>query len=145
MLCRKYYKDYGVAIKGMVIHDEINPTTFDEEVDQTLPLEYVIKEDPELQSMLKQVNARIWAFTNANYPIICKPDIEAYEKALKDSGTHPGTKCYLVDDSTRNIITAKEMGWVGIHCWPGESEVGDYHIEKIHDLFKVVPELQRSN
>ncbi|KAJ1673957.1 suppressor of deletion of TFIIS [Spiromyces aspiralis] len=162
-LCLHYYVEYGLAIRGLIKFHHKN-------VDLSLPLEDILKDDPVLRDMLERIDARIWAFTNANLPhaqrvlkclgishliegitycnysevnFPCKPGKDAYLRALEHSGAKPGQKCYLVDDSAKNIIVAREMGWTGIHCTPTHSDVGNHQIGYIHDLLKVVPELEK--
>jgi pyrimidine and pyridine-specific 5'-nucleotidase len=41
----------------------------DEKVDGSLPIEEILKPDPELCSMLEQLKTRKWAFTNAGLDV----------------------------------------------------------------------------
>ncbi|WFD01224.1 hypothetical protein MYAM1_003986 [Malassezia yamatoensis] len=64
----RYYKEYGLAIRGLVKHHTIDPMDYDEKCDRSLPLEQVLKPDPQLIQLLQQIDqrkVRIYALTNA--------------------------------------------------------------------------------
>ena len=57
--------------------------------------------------------------TYCNYSEIefpCKPEIAAYEKAMREAGIADPRKCYLIDDSLNNVKVAKSLGWKSIYC-----------------------------
>jgi len=54
----EYYQKYGLAIRGMVLHHGVDPDHFDLNVDQSLPLESVLKPDFELRKMLKKMKMK---------------------------------------------------------------------------------------
>lgn len=68
-LHHQYYKDYGLAIEGLVRFHNINPLEYNKEVDDALPLESILKPDPELRAMLLSIDRtkvkKLWLFTNA--------------------------------------------------------------------------------
>jgi len=41
----------------------------------------------------------------------CKPEPEFFKNALKIAGVSDPSKCYFIDDSKKNVIAAKELGW----------------------------------
>ncbi|KAL8691215.1 MAG: hypothetical protein Q9218_003511 [Villophora microphyllina] len=129
MLHQKYYKDYGLAISGLVKHHKVDPLEYNREVDDALPLDGLITPNPELRKMLESLDTskvKPWLFTNAYFthgqrvvkllgiedlfegmtfcdysklPFICKPHREMYEKAEAEAGA-PSTKdCYFVGKS----------------------------------------------
>ena len=53
-LHQKYYKDYGLAIEGLSRHHKIDPLVFNREVDDALPLDELLKPDPELRTILER-------------------------------------------------------------------------------------------
>ncbi|KAI9657257.1 MAG: hypothetical protein M1831_004446 [Alyxoria varia] len=65
----RYYKDYGLAIEGLVRHHKLeDPLSYNREVDDALPLEKALSPDPELRKLLMEFDtskARLWLFTNA--------------------------------------------------------------------------------
>ncbi|BGP58023.1 hypothetical protein JCM8202_001739 [Rhodotorula sphaerocarpa] len=63
-----YYKEYGLAIRGLVRHHKVDPLDYDKNCDASLPLETVLSVDPELQRLLADVDrekCHVWALTNA--------------------------------------------------------------------------------
>ncbi|ODV85341.1 hypothetical protein CANARDRAFT_199459 [[Candida] arabinofermentans NRRL YB-2248] len=66
----KYYKEYGLAIEGLVRIHKIDALEYNKVVDDALPLEQILKPLPQLRQMLidlKQAKkiGRLWLFTNA--------------------------------------------------------------------------------
>ncbi|KAL7751038.1 putative suppressor of disruption of TFIIS [Sorochytrium milnesiophthora] len=111
----RYYREYGLAIRGLVRHHQIDADDYDIRVDGSLPLEEVLQPDPELRTILHKLKPDIkkWVFTNAyvrhakrvlkilgiedcfdgmtycDYlaqDFNCKPDRSFYEQALADAG-----------------------------------------------------------
>ncbi|KAF8845849.1 pyrimidine 5-nucleotidase [Paxillus ammoniavirescens] len=67
-LHHKYYTEYGLALRGLARHHDIDPLDFDRNCDGTLPLEQYIKPDPKLRKLfehLDRTKVRVWALTNA--------------------------------------------------------------------------------
>ncbi|KAK9237509.1 HAD-like domain-containing protein [Lipomyces kononenkoae] len=141
ILHQQYYRDYGLAIEGLVRHHEIDPIEYNSKVDDALPIADILKPDPVMKKFLKSIDrskVKLWLFTNAykthasrvikaldiedqfdgvtycdyNEPIlICKPKPEMFERAMRDAGATSKDKCYFVDDSSTNIKGAKAFGW----------------------------------
>ncbi|KDQ12752.1 hypothetical protein BOTBODRAFT_34213 [Botryobasidium botryosum FD-172 SS1] len=137
----KYYREYGLAIRGLTRHHIIDPVDFDQKCDGSLPLEDILKPNPALRKMLQDIDrskARVWALTNANinhasrvlrnlgiddlfegvvycdYSIpnfACKPEHEFYEHAMARAAVTNPTQCLFVDDSLKNVRAAKALGW----------------------------------
>ncbi|KAM5348059.1 hypothetical protein ACJ41O_007883 [Fusarium nematophilum] len=144
-LHKEYYRNYGLAIEGLVRHHQIDPLDYNAKVDDALPLEDIIKPNPELKELLEDIDktkVTMWLFTNAyvthgkrvvrllgidhlfdgltfcNYaeqPLICKPDTEMYKKAMREAGVERVDDCFFVDDSYLNCLKAKEFGWTAAH------------------------------
>lgn len=125
-LHQEYYTSYGLAIEGLVRHHQIDPLDYNAKVDDALPLENVIKPNPELKALLEDIDrskVRLWLFTNAykthgrrvvkllgiedffegltfcDYsepPLICKPDPRMYTKAMKEAGVERVEDCFFV-------------------------------------------------
>ena len=67
-LHKKYYQDYGLAIEGLVRHHTVDPMDFNAKVDDAVPLEDILKEDPKLRKLFEDIDTtkvRLWLFTNA--------------------------------------------------------------------------------
>jgi pyrimidine and pyridine-specific 5'-nucleotidase len=63
-----YYKQYGLAIEGLVRHHQIDALEYNREVDDALPLDDLITPDPKLRKMLEDMDkskVKLWLFTNA--------------------------------------------------------------------------------
>lgn len=64
----RYYRSYGLAIRGLVKHHEIDPLEYDQQCDVSLPLEDILFPNPALVDMiarLDQSKCRIVGLTNA--------------------------------------------------------------------------------
>ena len=125
-LHKEYYTNYGLAIEGLVRHHEIDPLDYNAKVDDALPLEDIIKPDPELRALLEDIDrskVTPWLLTNAyvnhgkrvvkllgvddlfdgltfcNYaevPFVCKPQPAMYHKAMHEAGVDRHENCYFV-------------------------------------------------
>lgn len=125
-LHRDYYTNYGLAIEGLVRHHQIDPLDYNAKVDDALPLEHIIKPNPELRSLLEDLDkskVNTWLLTNAyvthgqrvvrlldiedlfqgltycDYaarPFICKPHPEMYKKAMREAGVENVKDCFFV-------------------------------------------------
>ena len=115
-LHRRYYRDYGLAISGLVKHHQVDPLAYNREVDDALPLEGLIKRDERLRTLLAGVDrtkCKLWLFTNAHFThaqrvvrlldiaeffegmtycdyaaksLVAKPHAEMFDKAESESG-----------------------------------------------------------
>ncbi|KAI4123376.1 MAG: hypothetical protein LQ338_005292 [Usnochroma carphineum] len=145
MLHQKYYKDYGLAITGLALHHKIAPLEFNREVDDALPLDNIIRPNPQLRRLLADIDrakVKLWLFTNAyithaqrvirllgvedmfegitycdygKIPIRCKPHAEMYKKAEIEAGVSSVNGCFFVDDSYLNCHHAQQRGWTTAH------------------------------
>ena len=125
-LHQKYYKDYGLAIEGLHRHHKIDPLVFNREVDDALPLDEILKPDPDLRKLLDKFDktkVKLWLFTNAHIThgqrvvqllgvaecfegitycdytaekLLCKPRPEMFEKAEKEAGVSSGDPIFFV-------------------------------------------------
>ena len=126
MLHQRYYKEYGLAIEGLVKHHKVDPLEYNKKVDDALPLDNVITPDPQLRRLLEDIDrsqVRLWLFTNAYIThgmrvvrllevedlfegitycdygqevMICKPRPAMYEKAETEAGAPSSQDCYFV-------------------------------------------------
>ncbi|KIS68429.1 uncharacterized protein UMAG_03518 [Mycosarcoma maydis] len=136
-----YYKTYGLAIRGLVKHHQIDPLDYDRKCDASLPLEDILRPDHQIKRLLTDLDrtrVRVFALTNAyiyhadrvlrlldladqvegivycDYAVpdfACKPELDYYRAALLAVQASPTTRNYFVDDSSLNIVAAKELGW----------------------------------
>ena len=126
MLHQKYYKEYGLAIEGLVRHHKVDPLEYNTKVDDALPLDGVITSDPQLRKLLEDIDrskVRPWLFTNAHIThgkrvikllgvedmfdgmtycdysqrtMICKPHSAMFDKAEAEAGATSPAECYFV-------------------------------------------------
>lgn len=122
----RYYREYGLAIEGLVRHHKVDALEYNRKVDDALPLEDVIKPDAELRKLIKDIDTskvRLWLFTNAyvthgkrvvkllgiddlfegitycdygSEKFYCKPHKEMFDKAMEQAGVKSNQKCYFV-------------------------------------------------
>ncbi|GAB7349045.1 hypothetical protein MBLNU459_g8011t2 [Dothideomycetes sp. NU459] len=141
----RYYKDYGLAIEGLVRHHKVDPLEYNTKVDDALPLDKVLSPNPKLRRLLEDLDrtkVKPWLFTNAyithgkrvvkllgiddmfegitfcDYgarPFLCKPAADMFKKAMKQAGVKSPEKCYFVDDSAINATGATSYGWTAVH------------------------------
>ncbi|KAL8812288.1 MAG: hypothetical protein Q9223_001157 [Gallowayella weberi] len=132
MLHKTYLKDYGLAITGLALHHKIAPLEFNREVDDALPLDGIIKPNPQLRQLLADIDrskVKLWLFTNAyithglrvirllgiedmfegitycdygKIPIRCKPHTEMFEKAEIEAGAASAKDCFFVGTLTNS-------------------------------------------
>lgn len=144
-LHKEYYTNYGLALEGLVRHHQIDPLEYNTQVDDALPLEGIIKPNPELRALIQDVDkskVKLWLFTNAyvtharrvvkllgiddlfdgltycdysKQPLICKPHFDMFRKGMKEAGVENVADCYFVDDSGLNCRKATEFGWTVAH------------------------------
>ncbi|KAJ4022981.1 putative suppressor of disruption of TFIIS [Fusarium irregulare] len=144
-LHKDYYQQYGQAIEGLVRDFQIDALDYNAKVDDALPLDDLIKPNPQLRKFLDEIDTskvRLWLLTNAyvnhgrrvvkllgvedlfegltycdytKIPFVCKPQKAMYEKAMKEAGVCHVSNCYFVDDSHKNVVGAQQAGWTAIH------------------------------
>ncbi|RGP77592.1 pyrimidine 5 -nucleotidase [Fusarium longipes] len=144
-LHKSYYKQYGQAIEGLVHDYQIDALDYNAKVDDALPLDDLIKPNPQLRQFLEEIDTskvRLWLLTNAyvnhgkrvikllgvddlfegltycdysQVPFICKPQKEMYFKAMKEAGISEVSNCYFIDDSYKNCVGAQKAGWMAVH------------------------------
>ncbi|KAF2817280.1 pyrimidine 5-nucleotidase [Mytilinidion resinicola] len=141
----KYYREYGLAIEGLVRHHKVDALEYNKKVDDALPLEQVIKPNPKLRKMLQDIDrnkVKLWLFTNAYVThgkrvvkllgiedmfdgitycdygaerFLCKPHPDMFAKAMEEAEVKSPKECFFVDDSHLNVKAAGELGWTAIH------------------------------
>jgi pyrimidine and pyridine-specific 5'-nucleotidase len=134
MLHQKYYKEYGLAIEGLTRHHQIDPLEFNEEVDDALPLDRILKPNPMLRKLLESLDTtkvKPWLLTNAyvnhgkrvvkllgvedlfegitycdygQLPLVCKPSQDMYAKAEKEACVSSTESCYFVGRSISSLF-----------------------------------------
>lgn len=143
-LQNKYFRDYGLAIRGLLKYHNVDPVHYDQYVDGGLPLDELLFPDEQLKIALKSLPpCPKFIFTNAgknhaervirllglkdseifqqiihcNYSdpnFVCKPDESAFIRAMKLAGVRNSFQCALVDDNANNVMAAIRMGWKAV-------------------------------
>jgi putative hydrolase of the HAD superfamily len=133
-LRRQYYETYGTTLRGLQKHFQVDADEFLAYV-HDLPLERYIQPNASLAALLDSLPQRKWIFTNADdaharrvlnvlglascfqgiadvraLHYYCKPELEAYQRALSLAGEIHPESCVLFDDSPRNLVPATTLG-----------------------------------
>lgn len=164
-----YYVTYGTTLRGLQAHHSVDADDYLSFV-HDLPLEDYISPDPQLNNMLESLPQRKWIFTNSDsghvervlsvlgiencfsgiidvraLDFLCKPDQQAYQRALELAGGLDPVRCVMLDDALRNLKPAHEAGLTTVLVGSGENfpEV-DRSIHMLTDLPGSFPELWSS-
>ncbi len=137
-LRQHYFDTYGTTLRGLQIHYQVDPDRYLAYV-HDLPLEKFIAPNPQLHALLDSLPQAKWIFTNADanharrvlarlglddcftgiidvhaLGYLCKPNREAYLRAMQLAGTDRAEECVLFDDSIRNLLPARELGMMTV-------------------------------
>lgn len=130
---RRYFDAYGTTLRGLVMEQQIDPLDFLGFVHDVDVSQFILP-DERLRDVLASIPYRKVIVTNADLPhaervlarlgvadqfrqifdIVfmeyeCKPARGAYERVLETLGVR-GDECILVEDTARNLPTARELG-----------------------------------
>lgn len=68
-LHQRYYREYGIALDGLLRHHKIDIDEYNRLVDDSLPLDKILHRDEPLRAMLQRLDrtkvSKLWLFTNA--------------------------------------------------------------------------------
>ncbi len=164
-LRNRLFKTYGTTLRGLVEEYGINREEYLEFV-HDVPVEQILQPDPRLRELLLQTRAKKLIFTNAdrNYAkrvitslgldgcfsqlidIIdiwpaCKPQPEAFTKAIALSRELDTSQLILFDDTPVNLVTAASLGFHSVLVG-GKPRLAGIHdvIGDIHDFPSVLPD-----
>lgn len=158
------FHEYGTTLRGLRALYNIDEREFLDFV-HDIPLDQFLQESPPLFDTLSIYPSRKIIFTNASQEhairvlstlgitrffseVIdvlqispyCKPLPEAFQKAIEISGIQNPGDCVVIDDSPRNLQTARELGFFTIQVG---TEIrcphADAAIISILDLPEVIP------
>jgi pyrimidine 5'-nucleotidase len=165
-LRKKYYDRYGTTLRGLQANYNVDPEEFLDYV-HDLPLDEYLQPDPSLRRLLGSIPYSRWIFTNADLKHAqrvldmlgiedcfqgmidvwamdpyCKPQVNAYLKALSiTNDTNPRT-CAFLDDSIRNLIPARKLGFFTVLVGKDKNHPSaDRTLSDLKDLRTSVPEL----
>jgi pyrimidine 5'-nucleotidase len=163
---QKYLEQYGTTLRGLQAHYVVDVDEYLAFV-HDLPLEKYIHPDPNLRTLILSLPQRRWIFTNSDHnhanrvlkiiglegcfegiidiraiDFACKPDLTAYQRAMKIAGDDDPTRCAIFDDSVRNLAPARKLGFYTILVGKNGSDPKvDRSISSLHDLKDSLPEL----
>jgi putative hydrolase of the HAD superfamily len=161
-----YWKTYGTTLEGLRIHHDVDPDDYLKYV-HNIPLDRYLSQDPELDSLLRDLPQDLWVFTNADWrhaqavlsslgiqerfsgivdliamDFIVKPNPDAYRIALELAGADNPTHCILFDDLVPNLEGAKQQGFTTVLVGDnGKAGSVDYQLPSIHHIKDVLPHL----
>ena len=144
---RKYYKQHGTTLRGMMDNHGVDPDHFLSEVHK---LDYsIVGPNHKLNVELKKLPGRKIIFTNANMQhalnvlerielsnffdeifdikmanYIPKPEISPYEKIVKLFEINPSNAA-MFDDIAKNLVPAKKVGFSSVWIDAGYENFSD--------------------
>ena len=144
---RKYYKQHGTTLRGMMDNHGVDPDYFLSEVHK---LDYsIIGPNINLNEELKILEGRKIIYTNANLQhtvdvlerlqltnmftdifdikkanYIPKPEISPYNKFIKDFNIDPESTI-MFDDIAKNLVPAKNVGFTSVWIDAGYENFSD--------------------
>ncbi|MBI5967816.1 MAG: pyrimidine 5'-nucleotidase [Deltaproteobacteria bacterium] len=160
-LRQEYIRKYGSTLRGLMIHQNINPEDYLQYV-HDVGVEGKLSSDPALAELLESIPINKAIFTSGHRPhaqkvlrclgvehffsrifditfthYIPKPNPEPYRQILEFLGL-PGRECMMVEDLPANLYPAKELGMITVLVGQGVDGFVDYGIENILELGKVL-------
>jgi putative hydrolase of the HAD superfamily len=159
----RLFHTHGTTMRGLVAEYHIDDVDFLEYV-HDIPIDQYLSKNPSLRTMLESYPQRKLIFTNADTghairvlnalgiqdlfeQIIdirsikpwCKPQAEAFAKAIEIAGINNPTNCVMIDDALRNLVTAHDFGLYTVHIGAQKLiEPVDAMVRTIEDLPKVI-------
>ncbi len=141
-LRRHYFQTYGTTLRGLQKHHQVDTDDYLAYV-HDLPLKQYIQPNPPLRALLESLPQRKFIFTNADaaharrvmdligvaacfervidiraIEFACKPEPQAYLRALALAGNPDPRQCILLDDSPTNLAPAQWMGFTTVMINP---------------------------
>lgn len=154
------FHKYGTTLRGLQIVYGIDPYKYLNYV-HNIPLEDYLQPNPALRGVLSQVSARMAIFTNAdqNHALrvldrlglagiferiidvmdvapYCKPQPEAFQRALQILGNPNPARCVLIEDSLRNVDAAQQLGFrtILVGNSNGKPTSADAHLNSLDEF-----------
>ena len=144
---KKYYKEHGTTLKGLMDNHGVEPDYFLAEVHK---LDYsIVNSNKDLNNELHKLNGKKIIYTNANMQhtldvlerielsnffdeifdikmanYVPKPDIKPYEEIIKKYDLNPNSSA-MFDDIAKNLVPAKKVGFTSIWIDAGYENFSD--------------------
>lgn len=152
-LHQRYLREFGSTIEGLIHNHQVDPMSFNKQVDDALPLEDLLEEDVPLQQTLARFDrtkVKLWLLTNAHITharrvvrllgveryfegitfcdyasgkLVLKPSQKMYAAAERDADAGGVGYCFFVDNSLQNCVAAQKRGWTAVHLCESSSQV----------------------
>ena len=161
-----YFMTYGTTLRGLQMNHQVDTEEFLRYV-HDLPVNDYLKPDPQLRSLLLSLPQKRYIFTNSDVnharrvmnvlgvsdcfegiidihsiEFYSKPNIEAYQHALRIAGESDPGRCVYLDDSERNLLPATRLGIYTVLVGEAQDqEASRMHIPSILDLPRAMPDL----
>lgn len=152
------YHQYGTTLRGLQTLYHIDPHEYLDFV-HAVPLENYLRPDPDLRTALEVIPIPKWIFTNADHSharrvtnllgvaecfsrIVdildvapyCKPMPEAYLKALEIMQIQDASQVTLFEDTHKNIVTARELGFHTVQVGGSPDGAAHAHIRTLREI-----------
>ena len=144
---KKYYKEHGTTLKGLMDNHGVEPDYFLAEVHK---LDYsIVNSNKNLNNELNKLNGKKIIYTNANMQhtldvlerielsnffdeifdikmanYVPKPEITPYEEIIKKYDLNPNSSA-MFDDIAKNLVPAKKVGFTSIWIDAGYENFSD--------------------
>ncbi|MHB2017343.1 MAG: pyrimidine 5'-nucleotidase [Candidatus Xenobia bacterium] len=130
---RRYWKEYGTSMRGLIVNHGVDPEPFLAYV-HDVPVEQYLGPDPALRHMLERLGGPRHVFTNSpsefadrvlaalgvadlfesvfdirHAGYVPKPNPDAYHRVLARLACD-GSSCIMIDDSMQNLHAARQHG-----------------------------------
>ena len=165
-----YLETYGTTLRGLQVNHLVDAEDYLAYV-HDLPLDQYLKPDPALRELLLSIPKQRWVFTNADYnharrvmhtlgisdcfdgildthstEFISKPNPDAYTHALSVTGESKPQHCVYLDDATRNLLPASQLGFYTVLVGATSPHpAARQTIATVHDLPTAMPWLWNSH
>ena len=164
-LRRRYIRDYGFTLVGLMKHHGIDPQDYLVFVHE-VNVEEVLDEDSGLAHMMSRIPLEKVIVTNgtqqhaqrvirslgvescfsyifdiAFMEYIPKPHPSSFHKVMKYLGVM-GEECLMLDDHPPTLTTARELGMTTVYVGEAKQITADYQIGEIKGLEGILRDLQ---
>jgi len=165
-LRKQYYETYGTTLRGLQKHYQVDADDYLAYV-HDVPLNTYLHPDPKLRELLLSLPQQRWIFTNADeahaervlqtvgvsdcfegiidvraIDFACKPEREAYLRAMALANEPDPQRCVLLDDSPVNLAGAQELGMITILVGQnGFHPAATFTLPDLYKLREIMPQL----
>lgn len=157
---KRYLRDYGTTLSGLIRHADVDPSDYLKYI-HDINVGDFIEPNPEVRKLLTAIDTKKIIMSNAprkhvlevleilnisdipekvytieDFDYDGKPFASSYKKVLSESNIM-AENAVMVDDSSKNLIGAKEVGLKTCIIGSPNRDGFDYHINDISEILKV--------